>query len=73
MVFLKRLKVDLGLIDRFVLINHGKVVDFKIDENEVMRFRDKFSVRDVPEHKKSILDEGHMSGLSIHYDATKMY
>lgn len=28
-------KIDLGLVDRLVLINQGKGGDFRVDENEV--------------------------------------
>ena len=38
-----------------------------------MRLGDKVCVPDIPELKKSILEEGHRSGLSIHPGATKMY
>ena len=38
-----------------------------------MRCRDRVCVPDISELKKSILEEGHRSGLSIHPDATKMY
>ena len=38
-----------------------------------MRFKDRVCVPDVPELKKSILEEGHISGLSIHPRAIKMY
>ena len=48
-------KVYLGLVDRLVLINQGMGYDFKIDENGLMRFKDKARVHDVPELKKSIL------------------
>lgn len=66
-------KIDFGLINRLVLINHGKGYDFMINENGVMRFRDRVCVPDVPKHKKSILEEGHRGKLSIHPGATKMY
>lgn len=66
-------KIDLRLVDRLVLINQGKIGDFRINENDVMRFRGKVCVPDVLELKKRILEEGHMSGLSIHHGATKMY
>ncbi|XP_050895763.1 uncharacterized protein LOC127102436 [Lathyrus oleraceus] len=65
-------KSDLGLVDRLTLINQGSGGDFRVDENDVMRFRDRVCVLDVQEIKKSILEEGHRSGLSIHPDATKM-
>ncbi|XP_058783678.1 uncharacterized protein LOC131658399 [Vicia villosa] len=66
-------KLDLGLLDRPVLINQGKKVDFRVDKNGVMRFRDRVCVPDLLELKKKIFEEGHKSGLSIHPGATKMY
>lgn len=50
-------KIDLGLVDRLMLINQGKGDDFRIDENCVMGFRDKVYALDGPELKKSILEE----------------
>lgn len=38
-----------------------------------MRFRERVCVLDISELKKSILEEGHRSGLSIHSGATNMY
>src|ERR1051325_10870451 len=38
-----------------------------------MRFGDRVCVPDIAEIRKSILEEGHRSGLSIHPGATKMY
>lgn len=66
-------KVNLGLIDLLVLINQGKIGDFTINENGVMSFRGGVCVPDVPELKKSILEESHRSGLSIHPSSIKMY
>lgn len=66
-------KTNVGMVDRLVLINQNKGGDFRIDENGVMRFRDRFCVLDVPELKRIILEEGHRSRLSIHSGATKMY
>lgn len=66
-------KIDLGLVDWLVSFNQGQGGDFKIDENGVIRFKDRVCVPDVPELKKSILEEGHNGGLSIHHSATKMY
>ena len=62
----------LELVDRVVLVNQGKGVDFILNENGVLMFRDRVCVPDVPELKKRILDEGHRSSLSIHLGATKM-
>lgn len=69
----ERQKVDLGLIYWLMLINQGEGGDFKIEENNVMKFRDKVWVPDIPKLKKNILEEGHRSGLSMHPSATKMY
>jgi len=66
-------KEDLELVDRVVLVNYDKGVDFRLDENSVLMFRDQVCVPDVLELKKRILDKGHMSSLSIHIGATKMY
>lgn len=57
----------MGLVDQLMLINQNKGDDFRIDENGVMMFKDRIYVPDVPELKKSILEEGHRSGLSIHW------
>jgi len=66
-------KEDLELVDRVVLVNQGKSVDLRLDQNAVLMFRDRVCVPDVPELKKRILYEGHRSSLSIHLGATKMY
>jgi len=66
-------KVDLELVNRVVLVNQGKSVDFRLDLNGVLMFRDRVCVPDVPELRKRILDKGHRSSLSIHPRATKMY
>lgn len=66
-------KTDLELVDHLALINQGQGGDFKIDDNGVIKFPERIYVPDVPELKKSILKEGHRSGLSIHLGATKMY
>ena len=62
------------LVDQTILINQGNRGEFQIDENGVLRFRDRVCIPDVPETKKSIFfEKGHRSGLSIHSGATKMY
>ena len=66
-------KIDLELVDRLTLINQGKEVDFRIDRNGIMIFRDRVCVLDMSELKWSILEEGHKSSLSLHPRATKMY
>ncbi|KAK2452132.1 hypothetical protein QL285_011125 [Trifolium repens] len=66
-------KGDLDLVNRLALIEQGKETDFKVDENGVIRFRERVCVPNIPELKRKILEEGHRSGLSIHPGATKMY
>jgi len=66
-------KMDFKHMECLVLVNQGKGVDFRLDVNCVLMFRDHVCVSDVPELKKRILDEGHKSSLSIHPKATKMY
>jgi hypothetical protein len=56
-----------------VLINQGKEKDFRVDENGIMKFRDRVCVPNVPELKRMILEEGYRSSLSIHPEAMKMY
>ncbi|MCH82353.1 retrotransposon protein, partial [Trifolium medium] len=65
-------KKDVKLLEYKTLIEQGKEMDFKIDENEVMRCRGRVCVPDVPELKKMILEEGHKSGLSIHPGKSKI-
>lgn len=48
-------------------------MDLKIDENGVMRFKDRVNVLYFPELKNKFLEEGHKSELSIHPGATKKY
>lgn len=66
-------KIDLGLVDRLLSNNQGQGGDFRINENDVIRFRYRICVSNVPELKKIILEEGHRSDLSIHPGSTKMY
>lgn len=43
-------------MDKFVLINQGGESDFSVDENNIMRFRDRVCTPYMPE-LKSILEE----------------
>lgn len=56
-----------------MLISQGKEVEFQVDENSVMRFRDRVYVPYFPELKQKFLEEDHRSWLSIHLGSTKMY
>lgn len=64
--------LDLRLIEQLALINQGKGIYFKVEENLIIRFLDKVWVLDFPELKKRIMEEGHMSSLNIHLGALKM-
>ncbi|MCI61931.1 hypothetical protein A2U01_0083188, partial [Trifolium medium] len=55
---------DQKMMEKLILIKEGKETDFGIDENEVVRYRGRVCVPDVPELRKMILEEGHRSGLS---------
>ena len=65
-------KFDQGLIDRLVLINQGKEVNFRVDENGIRKFWDQVCVPDFSQLEKRILKEGQMSSLRIYLGATKM-
>lgn len=64
---------DLSLINCLTLIDQGDGCDFRVDENGVMMLRDRVCVFYVSEFKRSYLEEGHISGLSIHLVAMNMY
>ena len=66
-------KSDMLLVDKLTLVNQGQGGEFRVDENGVLKFGNRVCIPDVTELKKSILEEGHRSGLSIHPGATKMY
>src|SRR3954467_14733939 len=66
-------KTDVELVDKLTLINQDKGGEFIIGENGIMRFGNRVCVPDVAELRRSILEEGHRSGLSIHPGDTKMY
>ncbi|KAI5399593.1 hypothetical protein KIW84_064794 [Lathyrus oleraceus] len=66
-------KLDVKLVDLMVGSSQTESNDFKMDEQGVLRFRDKICIFDKVELKKMILEESHRSSLSIHPGATKMY
>jgi len=47
-------KENLELVDRAVLVNQGKGVDFILDENGVLMFRDRVCVSNVHELQKQM-------------------
>ena len=46
---------------------------FRVGSDGVLRFQDRVCVPSVPKLRRTILEEGHRSSLSIHPGATKMY
>ncbi|MCI49517.1 hypothetical protein A2U01_0070761, partial [Trifolium medium] len=56
---MEKQKMDEKLLKYKALIEKGKELDIKIDENEVMRCPGRVCVPDVPELKRMILEEGH--------------
>ena len=44
-------KTDLELVDYLTLINQGREVDFKIEENVIMKFRDRIYVSNMKVRK----------------------
>jgi len=66
-------KTDVKLVDLMVGNNQTEDSDFKVDDQGVLRFRNRICILDDAEMKKMILEESHSSNLSIHPGATKMY
>ncbi|MCI36457.1 hypothetical protein A2U01_0057680, partial [Trifolium medium] len=60
-------------MEKLALVSEGREMDFKVDENGIVKYRGRVCVPDLPELRKMILDEGHRSGMSIHPRVTKMY
>ena len=55
------------------LIAEGRGPHFCIDEQDVVRYKDRLVVPTNEELKKKILNEAHHSKLSIHPSSNKMY
>jgi len=51
----------------------GRDSSFNVGSDGVLKLQDRICVLNMPELRKMILEEGHMSYLSIHPSATKMY
>jgi len=66
-------KEDVKFVDLLVASNQTEDNDFKVDDQGVLRFRARICIPDNDEMKKMILEESHISSLSIHPGATKMY
>src|SRR6266508_2166549 len=50
-----------------------KAPDFRIDEQEILWYKDRICVPKKEELQKLVLDEAHMSAYSMHPGSTKMY
>lgn len=66
-------KLNINLVDRLSFVGQDGDEDFSIDENGVLKFRNRVCVPDVSDLKRMLLEEIHRSSLSIHPGATKMY
>ena len=55
------------------LIVEGRGLHFSIDDQGVMRFKNRLVVPSSEELRRKILDEAHHSKLSIHPGSNKMY
>ena len=55
------------------LMAEGRVPHFSIDEQDVVRYKDRLVVPSKDELKRKILNEAHHSKLSIHPGSNKMY
>ena len=61
-------KLDVKLVDSMVGIDQSENSDFKLDDQGVLRFRNRICIPDDAEMKKVILEESHRSKLSIHQE-----
>ena len=66
-------KLDVKLVDSMVGIDQSENSDFKLDVQDMLRFRNRICIPDDAGMKKVILEKSHRSKLSIHPGATKMY
>ena len=51
----------------------GKLVEFIVDEEGVLRLGTRLCVPDVDDLRKELLEEAHYSAYSVHPGSTKMY
>ena len=59
-------KIDPFLRTQLEAIESRRDSSFNVGSDGVFRLRDRICVPNVPELRKMILEEGHMSNLSIH-------
>ncbi|XP_050878353.1 uncharacterized protein LOC127082171 [Lathyrus oleraceus] len=66
-------KLDVALVDCMSSVNQSEDEEFRVDENGILKFKNRVCVCDVPELKKTTFEESHRRSLSIHPKVTKIY
>ena len=54
-------------------IENGKEIEFTVNEDGVLYYKDRVCVPDDNDLRKSILEEAHSGSFAIHPSSTKMY
>ena len=54
-------------------IRNGKEIEFTVNEDGVLYYKDRVCVPDDNDLRKAILEEAHSGSFSIHPGSTKMY
>ena len=54
-------------------IGNGKEIEFIVNEDEVLYYKDRVCVPDDNDLRKAILEEVHSGSFAIHLGSTKMY
>ena len=54
-------------------IGNGKEIEFTVNEDGVLYYKDRVCVPDDNDLRKVILEEAHSGSFAIHPDSTKMY
>jgi hypothetical protein len=66
-------KIDKGIFHIKEKIKEGPSKHFRVDEQDVLWFDDRLVVPKDRELKNKLMDEAHLSKLSIHPRSSKMY
>ena len=70
---LKAKKKDEKIVAIVSQIGNGKEIEFTINEDGVLYYKDRVCVLDDNDLRKSILEEAHSGSFAIHPGSTKMY
>ena len=77
LVYLDRVKVAQGKdpqLQKILLeVKQGKLAEFVVDEEGVLRMGTRLCAPDVDDLSKEILEEAHYSAYSVHPSSTKIY